>query len=84
MTPTGDMVDIVQRGLGLPWGVSCVHFSYEKSGATLVTGEFFKQRKIPMVFIVCHFASMGGQDESRIPSDSYSLDNICIKGIERK
>ena len=82
MEPNGDLVDILRSGLALPWGVSCVHFSYDQDGASLATEGYFSHRKVPVVFVVSQPRSISGEDKVR--GKVYSLDDICIKRAERK
>lgn len=44
-----NLLDTLKRGLDLPWGVSCVLFSYERDQTTLAVEEHLSHRKIPTV-----------------------------------
>jgi len=80
----GDLADTLHRGLQLPWGVSCVHFSYEEDMTALTTEGYFSHRKIPMVFVVCRPRSLSGDDGHKVRGKVYALDEIRIKETERE
>jgi hypothetical protein len=43
--------DVLTRGYSIPWGVSCLHFSYKEDAATMKTEAYFKTRKIPVSYV---------------------------------
>jgi len=82
MNTKADLVDTVRRGLHLGWGVSCIHFSYEKNIEALAIEGYFSHRKIPMVFVVCQSRSLTEDNGHKIRGNVYSLDEIRIKETE--
>jgi uncharacterized protein (DUF58 family) len=83
MEPKRDLIDTLRRGLELSWGISCVHFSYEENEAVAGLKEYFKLRKIPVMFFVCRPCSTSGEDKAKVWYKSHRLDDICIKEVER-
>ena len=79
-----DLGDTLHRGLRLAWGVSCVHFSYEEDMTALNTEEYFSNRKIPMIFVVCRHRSPSRDNVHKLHSKVYTLNKIRIKEIESK
>jgi uncharacterized protein (DUF58 family) len=53
METQGNLLDILQRGLDLPWGVSCLFFSYEREETVLAVEKYLSHRKVPTVFFQC-------------------------------
>jgi uncharacterized protein (DUF58 family) len=80
MRAEGRLVDRLYRALKLPWGVSCVHFSYEQDEAALVTAQYFSRRRIPMIFVVCSPRSSSEGDGHSLGGKIHSLDEIRIEG----
>jgi len=78
-----DLIDTLCRGLELSWGISCVHFSYEENEAVVGLKEYFKQRKIPVMFFVCRPQSTSGEDRAEVWHKIHCLDDICIQEAER-
>ena len=81
MEPNGSLMNLLQNGIELPRGISCVYFCYEKSDTAIATADFFAQRKVPTVFVVCQRQSSFGENESEMGGRIYSLDEVCDKGV---
>jgi hypothetical protein len=79
----GDLLDVLRRGLGHHWGMSCVHFSYEEDGTVVAAKEYFKHRKTPVLFFVCRPRFTSGEDRSKVWHKIHCLNDICIKEAER-
>ncbi|MDF1591583.1 MAG: DUF58 domain-containing protein [Desulfobacterales bacterium] len=78
--PAGEMVDILQRGLTLPWGVTAVCFTCRLDGASLALNQYFNRRNIPMVMIVCDHTADLTAAETKTNEKIYRLDDIRVKG----
>jgi uncharacterized protein (DUF58 family) len=83
MESTGNMAELFFCGINFPWGTSCVHFSYQHDGTTFATGEFFRRRKIPVVFLVCQSPPAQEESVGNIRGRTYHLDEICLQGAQR-
>ena len=79
MRADGGLVDMMYRIPELPWGVSCVHFSYEQDEGTTATAQYFSHRKIPMIFVVCSSRSQWEGDGHTPVSGTYCLDEIHMQ-----
>ena len=66
--------DIVQ----LPWGVGCVHFSYEADEKTQHTERYLHQRKVPTVHVVCRSIPVSEAYKRSGRGKIYHLDEIRI------
>jgi uncharacterized protein (DUF58 family) len=80
MRAEGSLAEILYRALELPWGVSCVHFSYEQDGGTPASKHYFRNKRIPTISVVS--SSHGpweGNGHTR-KGTVYSLDEIRIEG----
>jgi uncharacterized protein (DUF58 family) len=77
-----DLLETLRRGLGLHWGMSCVHFSYEEDGTLIAAEQYFKHRKTPVLFFVCRPRSPFRKESSKGWHGIHSLEDICIKGTE--
>jgi uncharacterized protein (DUF58 family) len=82
--PTGEMIDVLQRGLILPWGVTGVCFTYRLDAGSLALNQFFKHRSIPMVMIVCDQAADLTAAETKTSEQIYRLDDLRVKGPAAK
>jgi uncharacterized protein (DUF58 family) len=80
--PSGEMGDILKRGMNLPWGVTCLHFSCGRGAAARVTGGILTLRKIPTVLIVSQVPSTAEGDESGTGRCVYTHDEIRVTGME--
>jgi hypothetical protein len=83
MEPKWDIVDILRRGLGFHWGMSCAHFSYEEDSTVVAAEEYFKHRKTPVQFFVCQPRLTSREDSPKAWRKIRCLDDICIKEAER-
>lgn len=79
MRAHGNLADTLYRALELPWGVSCVHFSYGQDEATLAIAQYFSHRKIPMIFVVCSPRGPSEKDGHKVVGKLFSLDEIRIE-----
>jgi uncharacterized protein (DUF58 family) len=82
MTPKGSLTDILSRGYPLPWGVSCLVFSYEPGEATARIAIAMRNRGIPTVFV---HAQKGADEfwnwEPMASSTHYRMDEVrTLKG----
>jgi uncharacterized protein (DUF58 family) len=82
MESKGDLIDTLRRGLGIHWGMSCVHFSYEEDKTVLAAEQYFKHRKTPVMFFVCHPRLPSREDRSKVWHQIHCIDDICIKESE--
>lgn len=83
-TRAGDLVDILHRGLTLPWGVSCVCFRFRHDAASHALMGYFKHRNIPMVMIVGDQAADLKGVVPMAGEKIYRMDDIRAEGIETK
>jgi uncharacterized protein (DUF58 family) len=78
MRANGYLPDTLYRALELPWGVSCVYFTYERDEATLATEQYFSHRRIPMIFVVCSSHAPWEVNGYKLGGKMYRLDEIRI------
>jgi uncharacterized protein (DUF58 family) len=83
MRTEGSLADILYRALELPWGVSCVHFSYEQDAGTQASAQFFRNKRIPTIFVACSPHGPGEGDRHTLRGRVYSLDEIRIEGARK-
>jgi uncharacterized protein (DUF58 family) len=76
--PRESMVDMLQRGLTLPWGVTGVCLVYRHDAGSMALKEYFKHRNIPLVMIVCgpHDAAA---PEAAADRSLYRLDDVRLE-----
>jgi uncharacterized protein (DUF58 family) len=79
MEPKGDLIDTLRRGLGVHWGMSCLHFSYEEDGTMIAAEQYFKHRKTPALFFVSQPRFASGEESSRGWHKIHCLNDICVK-----
>jgi uncharacterized protein (DUF58 family) len=77
------LADILYQALELSWGVSCVQFSYEQDGGTAASAQYFRNKRVPTIFVVC--SSHGPREEHRhtLRGAVYLLDQIRIEGAQK-
>ena len=83
MRADGSLADTLYRILELPWGLSCVHFSYEPDEATRANSQYFSYRSIPMIFVMCASRSQWEGDGHLLGSKTYCLDEIRLEGAHK-
>ena len=79
--PAGELIGILQRGATLSWTVTAVCFTYRFDASGLALRQYFKDRKIPAVTVVC---KRSADDVAPIRTDAeegvYRLDDIRGRG----
>jgi uncharacterized protein (DUF58 family) len=74
--PAGDLINVVRRGPPLSWTVTAVCFTYRNDAGSLALRQYFRDRQIPLVTIVCDRSA----DIATIRTDAeegvYRLDDI--------
>lgn len=74
--PTGELIGVLRRGPTLSWTVTAVCFTYKFDAGSLALRQYFKDRKIPLVTVVCERSA----DVDTIRTDAeegvYRLDSI--------
>ena len=82
MRTDGSLLETLSRILALSWGVSCVHFSYEPGEDIGATAQYFLQRRIPTLFVVCASRSQWETDGRSLGGKTYCLDEIRLAETE--
>jgi uncharacterized protein (DUF58 family) len=82
MRANGSLEDTLCRAQALPWGVSCVHFSYERDKGTRAAAQYFSRRRIPMVFVVCSSHGPREGDGRELGGRVYLLDEIRMEAAQ--
>jgi len=72
-----DILTVLRRGIRLPWGASCVHFSFEQGPTTLAVSNYLRRRKTPALFMVCRPLSHGIENGGEVRGNVHSLQDIC-------
>jgi uncharacterized protein (DUF58 family) len=80
ITPSAVMMDILRRGLKVPWGTTGFSLSYDSGEFWKGVNAFFKHRRMPVVPVVCRSDTPSGEGQKTRPGDILLLDDICIKG----
>ncbi len=79
MRANANLADTLYRALELPWGMSCVHFSYGQDEGTLASAQYFLHKRIPTKFMVCSSCATCEGDGHKLGGKVYCLDEIRIK-----
>ena len=79
MKPKRTLAEILNCGLHLIWGATCIHFSYIEDKGLYASELFFRQRKIPVIFVVCHTCDLSEDTIYNVRSKVYPLDEIRIR-----
>lgn len=82
MEPRGEIQETMRRGLALPWGVSCVYFSFEENEQTPTIEKYFNYRKIPLVFFMCRHHTLTGENGRQVRSRIRRLDDLSMTRID--
>ena len=83
MRADGSIEDILSRILELPWGLSCVHFSYEQDQGTRATAQYLSHNMIPTIFVVSTARSQWERDGRIFKAKTYRLDEIRVEEAEK-
>jgi uncharacterized protein (DUF58 family) len=73
-----DLIAMLRDAFELPWGVSCVYFSYEEDATTQHTEGYLLNRKAPTVRVVCRPGPAFGAYKRRGRGKIYHLDEVRI------
>jgi uncharacterized protein (DUF58 family) len=79
MTPLADLAGILKQGLKLPWGTTGFSLGYEPGRPADETAAFFKNRRAPLVSVVCRRSDPSGDDQKLTSSGVLTLEDLCIK-----
>ena len=79
MTPLADLSGILRQGLRLPWGTTGLSLRYESDGTAAETAAFFKNRRVPLVSVVCRRSDTSGADQKLPSSIALTLEDLCVK-----
>jgi uncharacterized protein (DUF58 family) len=82
MKPSGEILEILDSGLELPWGVSVIYFSYQKDMSTQSIEQYFSLRKTPMASIVCRNGSVHGFDVAAHRTVHLLKDIFIVKEVD--
>ena len=76
--PRESLVNMLQRGLTMPWGVTGVCLFYRNDAGSRALKEYFNRRNIPLVMIVCdpHDAASPEAAEDR---NVYRLGDVRLE-----
>ena len=72
--------DVLRHARDLPWGVSCVCFSYEQDETGLAVEEYCRYRRIPVVFILCRAPSTLSEESQKGRGKIYTLSGMGQEG----
>jgi uncharacterized protein (DUF58 family) len=77
-----DLLDILYHRLQVPWGITCLYFSYEKDNLTSRAADYFKRERVPVLFFTC---SKGLRVEESSPQGPAGkiLDEIRMERLEK-
>jgi uncharacterized protein (DUF58 family) len=78
MEPACDLIDTMRLQLRLYWGISCCYFTLGDDGATLAAREFFRHRKMPVLFFVNRTFSASERTPFTRGGGSRSLDDLRV------
>ena len=77
MESRGGILETMQHGSDLPWGLSCVLFSFEEDQSTFVIRRYFEERRIPVTFLLCRPRLPSRDRESKMRSPVRGLEEIA-------
>jgi hypothetical protein len=79
MTPLADLAGILRHGLKLPWGTTGFSLSFESGGPAVDAEAFFKNRRVPLVSVVCRRSDPSGADQKLPSSGVLTLEDLRVK-----
>jgi len=82
MTRSDALINLLQKGMQLSWGISCVHFSCQLDASTRMAENYFSIRRTLPRFVICRNPSNELRDEHSIQNRIYCLDELRIEGME--
>lgn len=83
MRAIGDLADTLYRAPELPWGMSCIHFSYQQDEGTRATARYFSHRRIPMISMTCASGAPWEGEGHMLGGKIYCLDEIRIAEAQK-
>jgi uncharacterized protein (DUF58 family) len=70
---SGDLGTAIQETAHLPWGMSCLLFSYGNEENVITIRKILKQRRVPAALVLCHEDAPGGQPETEEGQRTHTL-----------
>ncbi|MBW2031555.1 MAG: DUF58 domain-containing protein [Deltaproteobacteria bacterium] len=81
--PERDLVEILERGLKMTWGTSCLYFTYgSDTGVSPVLVEFFRRRRVPVLCVISGRAPTASGDARNPLLKQLHVSEIVAKGGE--
>lgn len=77
-----DLLDTLYHRLQIPWGITCLYFSYEKDDLACRTADYFRQERVPVVFFTCSKGRRPGESSPQGPAGQI-LDEIRMERLEK-
>jgi len=76
--PDGDLLEILSRSYSLPWGLTCLLFSYEPCDATARIEASLRHRKIPTVVLnASTILPSLSEGQGPCPVNGRAWDHVC-------
>jgi uncharacterized protein (DUF58 family) len=77
MTPKETLPHLLRRFMNIPWGTSCIYFTFEEDESTRIAREHLRRRKIPVVFVTDDLLpGLRQEDSAPGPSHEVSFEEV--------
>lgn len=76
MESTGTLAGLVERGLSLPWGVSCLYFTYDESDGAGITAGKLRRLRVPVTMFTYEKVTALRKSEYEAPDIRADLDGV--------
>jgi len=75
----GYLLEILSKGYNIPWGISCIYFSYNHGKQTLSIKEFMNNRKHHIQFILAKKGNEYLSTNKTYNTDTFYLNDILVE-----
>jgi uncharacterized protein (DUF58 family) len=82
MRTGADLLDTLHHQLQVPWGITCLYFSYEKDDLARRAKEYFQRSRVPTAFFQCPKSRDPGENSPREQAGQI-LDEVRTERLER-
>ena len=78
MESRGSLLETMEQGSSLSWGLTGVVFSYQEDQATAMIRRYFERRRVPVVSFVCGLPPRPADGEREVRDKVYGLNEIAL------
>lgn len=83
MEPAGVLMDTLVRAMALPWGVSCVYFTYGEEATIPAVEEYFRRQRTPVLFLLWQPQPAAEKSAAKVWGKVYRTGDLHMEEVPR-